>query len=157
MKLTNTILAALAAAVLATGALAEEMVRSQDPASVTAFLFEEGIPSKTDVDNYGDPMVMFRKGDQPYTIWFYDCVENAECASIRFYSGYETDGAVGLDFANMLNLENRFATALIDAEDDLVLIMDVLTGANGMPYSDFRNLLEVFVSLIEDAEMQMDN
>ena len=157
MKLTKTILAALAAAVVATGALAEEMVRSQDPSSVTAFLFEEGIPSKTDVDSYGDPLVMFRKGDQPYTIWFYGCTENADCGSIRFYSGYETDGAVGIDFANKLNLENRFATALIDQEDDLVLVMDVLTGANGMVYSDFRSLLEMFISKIEDAQVQMNN
>ncbi len=156
MKTKGLFLAAIASAAFATAAFAEDLVRAQDPSTVTAFLFEEGIPSKTDVDGVGDPLVQFRKGDQPYLIFFYDCTDNADCASLRFYSGYETNGAVDADFANKLNNENRFATTLIDDEDDLVLHMDVLTGQNGMTYKDFRNLMDIFISLVEDAQAQMD-
>jgi len=156
MKIRAILCAALASAMLATGAMAQDMIRAQDPSTVTGFMFDEGIPTKTDVDNVGDPVVMFRKGDHPYVIMFYDCVENRECKSLRFYSGFETNGKVDVAFANMLNNENRFATALIDDEDDLVLIMDVLTGDNGLTTKDFKNLLDLFIALIDDARTQMN-
>lgn len=151
MKPRTLFVAALAAASFATSALAEDVVRAQDPASVTAYLFEKDIPSKTDVDPYGDPMVMFRRGDQPFLIFFFDCTNNANCVSLRFYSGYETNGSVGADAANMLNQKNRFTTALIDDEDDLVFHMDVLTGDNGMNYNNFGNLLDIFIAAVENG------
>lgn len=152
MKTTKFLASALVAASFATGALAQDVVRAEDPESVTAFLFDQGIASKVDVDSYGDPMIKFRTRDHPYTIFFYDCTDNAQCGSVRFYIGYQTDGAVGLDVVNSMNSENRFMMASIDDEDDVVLTMDVLTGEYGLSQNDFRKLLNVFVDLSAEFE-----
>lgn len=152
MRTVKLLASALVAASFTTAALADDIVRAEDPASITAFLFDEGIASKVDTDSYGDPMIQFRKGDNPYSIFFYECTDNANCGSIRFYIGYQTDGEVGLDVVNSLNAENRFMMAAIDDEDDVVLTMDVLTGEFGLSYDDFRKLLDVFIDLSGEFE-----
>lgn len=143
---------AFAVAGLAGAAMAQEAARAEDPGSITAVLFDQGIASKVDKDSYGDPMVKFRKGDRQYTIFFYNCTDGAACTNIQFYIGYETDGEVGLDVVNAMNAENRFATAAIDDEDDVVFTLDVLTGAYGLAPDDFTSLLDLFVGTAAEFE-----
>jgi Putative bacterial sensory transduction regulator len=152
MKHKLLLAAGLTAAILAGPAMAQDAVRAEDPSSLTAFLFDEGIASKVDVDSYGDPMVQFRKGDRQYTIFFYNCTDNANCTNVQFYIGYETDGAVGTDLVNALNRENRFASAAIDDEDDVVFTMDVMTGDFGLSRDNFNQLLDAFVDAAAEFE-----
>ncbi|GKY86915.1 YbjN domain-containing protein [Sinisalibacter aestuarii] len=152
MTIKLLLAAGIAASAFAGAAMAQDAVRAEDPASLTAFLFDTGIASKVDVDSYGDPMVQFRKGDRQYTIFFYNCTDNAACTNVQFYIGYETDGEVGMDVVNALNQENRFASAAIDDEDDVVFTMDVLTGAYGLSREDFGLLLDVFVEAAAEFE-----
>lgn len=143
---------ALFALALGGAAAAQDMVRAQDPGSVTNFLFNKGIASKSETDNYGDPLVRFRIEDYPYSIFFYDCTDNANCASLRFYLGFDTNGEVGLELVNTLNIENRFVNLAIDEEDDVIITMDLLTGEQGMSHDDFDNMLKLFIDLGKDAE-----
>lgn len=152
MKSVTFIATALVALALGGAAAAQDVVRAQDPGSITNYLFNQGIASKSETDNYGDPLIRFRIGDYPYSIFFYDCTDNANCASLRFYLGFETNGSVGMDKVNTLNLENRFVNLAIDDEDDVIITMDVLTGEQGMSHADFDNLVTLFIDLGEDAE-----
>ena len=145
MARTMFFAAALLASSFAGAAVAQEVVRAQDPASITAVLFNKGIASKVEVDSYGDPMIQFRDADRQYTIFFYNCADGADCSNIQFYLGYETNGDVGLDVVNAMNQENRFASAVIDGENDVVITMDVLTGDNGLSADDFGLLLDLFI------------
>lgn len=152
MKAGMGIALAMVAAGLASAASAQDAVRAEDPASITSVLFDEGIASKIDTDSYGDPMVQFRDGDRQYTIFFYNCTDGADCTNIQFYIGYETDGDVGMDVVNTMNAENRFTTAAIDDEDDVIFTMDVLTGDNGLSGEDFGLLLDLFVETAAEFE-----
>lgn len=156
MKTGILFTSALAAASIASAAMAQEAVKSEDPSSITAVLFDQGIASKLDTDSYGDPMVQFRKADRQYTIFFYNCTDGAQCTNIQFYIGYETDGEVGLDVVNAMNSENRFATAAIDDEDDVVFTMDVLTGDYGLAPRDFTSLLDLFVETAAEFEERVN-
>lgn len=152
MKSGMLIASAIAAASFATTAIAQDAVMAEDPASITAVLFDEGIASKVDTDSYGDPMVQFRKNDRQFTIFFYNCTDGAACSNIQFYIGYQTDGEVGVDVINDLNNENRFVTGAIDDEDDAVFTMDVLTGDYGLSPDDFGLLLDLFVESAAEFE-----
>lgn len=152
MKTRTLLMSALAAASFTGAAVAQDAVMAENPASITAVLFDQGIASKTDTDSYGDPMVQFRNGDRQFTIFFYNCTEGADCTNIQFYIGYETDGDVGLDVVNAMNSENRFATAAIDDENDVVFTMDVLTGDYGLSADDFSLLLDLFVETAQEFE-----
>lgn len=152
MKANLFITATFLVAGMAGAAMAADVVRAQDPGSLTGVLFDQGIASKVDTDSYGDPMVQFRKDDRQYTIFFYNCTDNKDCTNVQFYIGYDTNGEVGLDVVNSMNQDNRFTTAAIDDEDDVVMTMDVLTGENGMAASDFEMLLNLFVDAAADFE-----
>ena len=156
MKTAFLAVTALAAVGLAGAATAQDAVLAENPGSITSVLFDQGIASKVDTDSYGDPMVQFRKGDRQYTIFFYNCTDGAQCTNIQFYIGYETDGEVGLDVVNAMNAENRFATAAIDDEDDVVFTMDVLPGKYGLAPDDFTSLLDLFVGTAAEFEERVN-
>lgn len=147
--------AAVAVASLGSAALAQERVRAQDPDTVQAFLFEEGYPAQTMTDQYGDPMIRFRKGEQVYVVTFWDCTENANCASIRLMTYFVVDGAVGMEFANQLNNNNRFITAMIDSDGDLQFYRDERTGDVGLSRDEFRFLVQGIIDVAEDAQAKM--
>lgn len=153
MKLKLLFAAGLVVAGFATAAMAaDDDVFANDPSSITAALFDKGIASKTDTDSYGDPTVKFRTNDRQFTIFFYNCTDNAECTNIQVYIGYNTDGKVGLDVVNKMNQDDRYVMAAIDTEDDVVLTMDIMTGDNGMSRANFNDLLDLFVSTASDFE-----
>lgn len=152
MKSGVFLAAALAATGLAGAALAEGAVRAEDPSSIMAVLFDEGLVAKQEIDSYGDPIIYFRTGDRQYTIFFYDCTEGANCLSLQFYIGYETDGDVGVDFVNSMNSEFRFTSVEIDSEDDAIITLDVMTGLNGIAPGDFTQLLDLFVERAAEFE-----
>lgn len=152
MNLKLLLAAGFAAIVYTGAATAQDAVRAEDPSSLTAFLFDNGIASKVDTDSYGDPMVQFRTSDRQFTIFFYNCTDGADCTNVQFYIGYETDGDVGMDVVNEMNRTNRFTRAAIDEEDDVIMTMDVLTGNFGLSQDDFGQLLDLFVEASADFE-----
>jgi len=144
--------AALAATLGASAAWAGDTVTASEPTSLGTFFFDQGLASKLSEDSYGDPMVQFRKDNHEYTIFFYGCTANTDCTNLQFYIGYETDGQVGLDVVNSMNQDNRFVTAAIDDEDDVILTMDILTGSNGITSDDFALLYGLFLETVQDFE-----
>lgn len=144
--------AALSVALGATAAQAGDMITATEPTSLGTFFFDQGLASKLGEDSYGDPMVQFRKDDHAYTIFFYGCTANTDCTNLQFYIGYETDGEVGLDVVNSMNQDNRFVSAALDDEDDVILTMDVFTGATGIAADDFELLYNVFLETVMDFE-----
>lgn len=152
MKIITTFAFAVAMAAMATGAFAQDRIRAQDPSTLEAFLFDEGYPSKTGTDSYGDPAIQFRIGEQPFTITFWGCTNNTNCQWIRVASWFSISENVGADFVNELNNKNSFATAIIDPDRDLLFFRDELTGDTGMSRDDFRTIIKVFTDVVADAQ-----
>ena len=137
---------------MASTAVAADMIDAAKPDSVTAFFFNKGIASKQITDSYGDPLVQLRQDDREYLVFFYGCTDGAACNSLQLYRGYETDGKVGQDVVNDLNLEIRYVKAAIDKEDDVVMMLDIFTGSNGVPADEFEMLFGLFTETVAEFE-----
>lgn len=150
--ITIPLVTAALVAGMTSAAMAADMVDAAKPDSITAYFFGENIASKMLTDSYGDPLVELRHEDREYAVFFYGCTDGAACNSLQFYRGYETDGTVGLDAVNAINLEWRFVKASIDSEDDAVMTMDIHAGANGIPTDEFGQLFDIFTETVAEFE-----
>src|SRR5262245_44483911 len=110
---------AFALAVLAAGwagpALAQgQMVRAQDPNSVVRALQNAGYSATLGTDGVGDPMVTSAYGGTTFQVFFYNCSNHRECATVQFHSGYDLSRTISLDTINQWNKSQRFGRAYLD-------------------------------------------
>ena len=153
----RVILPAVAAASLvvasATAAAADPLLAS-NPTTFSNFFFDQGLPAQLTTDPAGDPFIEFRFEDATYPLFFYDCVDNADCLSVQFYTGFEMDAPVALERLNEWNSgERRFLRAYLTPENNVVhLEMDVATSSDGISARDFNDLLLLWVDRAREFE-----
>ena len=71
-----------------------QMVRAQDPQSVVRALQNGGYAAQLGVDKVGDPMITSAVNGTKFQIFFYNCANHRECATVQFHSGYDlTNGS----------------------------------------------------------------
>ena len=150
MQRYGLVLAALAAS-WALPAQAQ-MVRAQDPDSVVQALQAGGYAAQLGTDRVGDPMITSGVGGTTFQIFFYNCTDNRECATVQFHSGYNTDGSVSIESMNEWNRSKRFGRGYIDDENDAVLEMDVDLDDGGVSRLLFIDNMEFWQSLLGDFE-----
>jgi len=157
MKMKTLTGVAVAASVMGTLAAGADRVDAADPNTISQFFFDINVPTKLSTDSYGDPLISVRTDDGVgYAIFFYGCTDNANCTHVQFYRGYETDGQVGLDIVNELNVEHNFVKLMLDDEDDVIILMDVLTGEGGMDPIDFDALYGQLNKVVEAFETRVN-
>lgn len=125
-----------------------QMVRAQDPQSVVNAMQAAGYSAKLGKDKVGDPMITSASSGTNFTVFFYNCIDNKECATVQFWSGYNTKEPISLQQINAWNAGQRFARAFNDKEDDPVLEMDVDLDDGGMSRALFEDNLQYWVSLM---------
>lgn len=156
-------LAAAALALLATPALAQGtktldvneqgIVIASQPMTFVEFFENAGFPARLTEDSVGDPLVEYRSNGDKMSLFFYDCTDNRDCQAVQFYSGYRTDGDVGLATINEWNTDRRFIRAYLTDEGVSRIEMDVATSDDGLTYGDFEALLDLWLDsrvLFED-------
>ena len=109
MKRYGLLLAALAAG-WALPAQAQ-MVRAQDPGSVVRALQNGGYAAQLGTDKVGDPMITSGVNGTTFQVFFYNCTNHRECATVQFHSGYDLTNPVTLDRINEWNRSQRFGRA----------------------------------------------
>ena len=90
-----------------------------------ALLLHQVHPAKLGTDKMGDPMITSGVGGTTFQVFFYNCTNNKDCATVQFHSGYDLKTPVSLDKLNEWNRTKRFGRAFLDAENDPILQMDV--------------------------------
>ncbi|HYD24362.1 MAG TPA: YbjN domain-containing protein [Croceibacterium sp.] len=150
MKSNWLALAAIAAA-WAVPAQAQ-MVRAQDPGSVVRALQDGGYAAKLGTDQVGDPMITSGVGGTTFQIFFYNCTDHAECATVQFHSGYDFTTSPGLETINEWNRNNRFGRAYLDDEDDPIIEMDVDLDDGGLSPLLFIDNIEFWESTLSNFE-----
>jgi len=150
MKSTWLAIAA-AAAVWAAPAQAQ-MVRAQDPESVVRALQGAGYAAKLGVDKVGDPMITSGVSGTTFQIFFYNCTDHKECATVQFHSGYKVATPVSLERINEWNRSQRFGRAYLDKEDDPILEMDVDLDDGGISQLLFIDNIEFWASVLGNFE-----
>lgn len=144
---------ALAAGALALGAPAQAgAVRAQDPASVVTALQNAGYAAKLGTDKVGDPMITSGINGTTFQIFFYNCTDHRQCATVQFHAGYDLDKSASFEVINDYNRSQRFGRAFIDKEGDPILEMDVDLDDGGMSSELFIDNVEFWTSILDKFE-----
>jgi hypothetical protein len=129
-----------------------QMVRAQDPGSLVRALQEAGYVAKLGTDKVGDPMIGSGVSGTSFQIYFYNCTDHKECATVNFYSSYKLDKPNSLEQINEWNRNKRFTRAHLDQEKNSVLEMDVDLDDGGMSPALFIDNIEFWGNLLPDFE-----
>jgi hypothetical protein len=128
------------------------MVRGQDPQSVVAALQNAGYSAKLGVDKVGDPMITSGVSGTTFQLFFYNCANHRECATVQFHSGYDLNTPTSLETINQWNQSQRFGRAYLDKENDPILEMDVDLDDGGVSPLLFIDNVEFWSSVLERFE-----
>ena len=149
----KTLLFAVAAlaGVSSTAVLADN-VRAQDPQSLVDALQAGGYAAKLGVDKVGDPMITSGVSGTTFQIFFYNCTDHKECATVTFHSGYDLTSQPSLELVNEWNRAQRFGRAYLDKENDPILEMDVDLDDGGVAPLLFIDNIEFWTSVLGKFE-----
>ena len=143
--------AALATAVTAAPAQAQ-LVRAQDPQSLVRALQNGGYSAELGVDGVGDPKITSSSSGTTFQIFFYNCTNHKECATIQFHSGYHLEQSPTLDLINQWNRSQRFGRGYLDKTNDPILEMDVDLDDGGLSPALFIDNVEFWTSVLPKFE-----
>ncbi|HEX6377253.1 MAG TPA: YbjN domain-containing protein [Allosphingosinicella sp.] len=144
---------AIAAVAIACAVPAQaQMVTAQDPESVVRALQQGGYAAKLGTDKVGDPMITSGVSGTTFQIFFYNCTDHKQCATVQFHSGYKVGTPVGLERINEWNRSQRFGRAFLDKENDPILEMDVDLDDGGMSPLLFIDNIEFWASVLGNFE-----
>ncbi len=133
-----------------------KMVRAQDPQSLVADLQANGYAAELGVDKVGDPMITSSVAGTKFQIFFYNCTNHAQCATVTFHSGYDMpDNSTPLDLMNDWNRSKRFGRAYLDKETDPILEMDVDLDDGGEAPLLFIDNIEFWAGILSDFEKRI--
>ncbi len=129
-----------------------QMVRGQDPQSVTSALQGAGYKAELTKDDSGDPMIRSTSSGSNFAIFFYGCTRNSDCRRIQFFAGYTHDKSPSLSQMNDWNSRKPFARAYISDKGAARLEMDVDLDDGGMSRLLFEDNLEFWTLLMAEFE-----
>ena len=87
-----------------------------------------------------------------FQVFFYNCTNNRECATVQFHSGYDLNRTISLEAINEWNRSQRFGRAYLDRENDPILEMDVDLDDGGISPLLFIDNIEFWASVLTNFE-----
>jgi len=132
-----------------------QMVTAQDPGTVVQALQKAGYAAKLGTDKVGDPMITSGVSGTTFQIFFYNCRDHKQCATVQFHSGYDLKESIGLERINEWNRSQRFGRAYLDKENDPILEMDVDLDDGGISQPLFIDNMEFWASVLAKFEQHI--
>lgn len=131
-----------------------QAITAKDPGSIVSALQSKGYQAQLDKDKGGDPLIRSASSGSKFNVFFYNCTEGSDCATVQFYSGYETedDATPSFEKINEWNRTKRFGRAYIDAEGEPVIEMDVDLDDGGMSQALFMDNVEFWTAVMAEFE-----
>jgi len=153
----RTAIFAVAIGLLAASPALAQQVTAKDPQSVARALVASGYRAEMKKDGEGDPMIMSASSGTKFGVFFYNCTNHANCATVQFHAGFDTDPgkAPSLEKINAWNRTQRFGRAYLDNEGDPVIEMDIDLDDGGMSQPLFLDNLEFWVSVLAQFEKEI--
>ena len=114
------------------------MVCANAPQTVVAALQAAGYKAALDKDKAGDPMIESAASGYNFTIYFYECAENKDCASLQFLASFDPEDSNTAELANRWNRTKRFSQMSVEEDKTLNFRFDVSTmgGLNQKNFAD---------------------
>lgn len=147
---------AIAAAILSmTAPVWADSILASKPDSILGWFQDEGFVAKSETDNQGDPKLRIRYYGTSFSIYFYGCKGNADCKSIQFYSGYNTDD-ISVEHLNEWNTNYRYLRAYLTESGSSRIEYDVYLGDDGLSKQDFSEVVDAWLGGLSEFETHID-
>ncbi|AKH41918.1 hypothetical protein WYH_00867 [Croceibacterium atlanticum] len=150
------IAAAMALAFAATPAMAQDgaecpagLVCASEPQTVVDALERAGLEPELGTDDQGDPKIVGQHGNWTFNLFFYDCVDNADCKALQFEIAFNNDDGLNtLELANEWNRTKRFGQLSLGENDLLNFSYDV-TAVGGLTQDNFADVADWWIVLLD--------
>ncbi len=151
----RAILAAALAALMAGSAQAADkescaaaMICASAPQSVVDALQKAGYKAVlTNSETTGNPMIESAANGYNFHIFFYECEEKKNCASLQFSIAFAGEEANTPQLANMWNKKMRFMQMSVDDQKVLSVSYDLST-IGGLNQKNFADVAEWWVYML---------
>lgn len=130
-------------------AFSEGMLIAADPQSIVEALQTLGHTATLGVDKVGDPTISSEIEGTQYGIYFYGCVEHANCQYLHFQAGWDLPDGWTLEAANQWNAGTIVTDAALDAEMDPILEYFVTT-TGGLNQANFADAVDWWRLMLSD-------
>jgi hypothetical protein len=117
------------------------LICASKPDTVFAAMEKAGFKPKLTTDTDGDPMIESDEAAYHFDVYFYDCVEHRNCASLRFEVLFDKAPENTAAFANKWNVQSRLLTTFVRADEKFVGTADVST-VGGLNAANFADVLD---------------
>ncbi|HZU91590.1 MAG TPA: YbjN domain-containing protein [Stellaceae bacterium] len=123
---------------------------------VAQWLQADGYQAKIVTEKNGAKTITSSSGGVNFHIGFYDC-RSERCASLQFFAGFDTHGALNPVKMNEWNHTKRWARGYVDQVDDPWIEMDVDLSPGGTydilndEFAIWRNVLGDFSRFIRSS------
>ena len=153
----RALILAIAAVSLGASPAFAQQVTAQDPQSVASALLAAGYKAEVKKDDTGDPLISSSSSGSKFAIFFYNCSNNANCATVQFHAAFDTptDKTPSLEQINAWNRTQRFGRAYLDKEGDPAIEMDIDLDDGGISQALFIDNLEFWVSVLAEFEKEI--
>lgn len=130
------------------------MITATDPEAIAAVLQSEGYAAKVEKTSDGDPVIRSKSSGSSFAVYFYNCSDGKDCATIQFSSGYDTESGKqpSLEKINAWNRDRRFGNAYLDEENDPIIEMDIDLDDGGMSRDLFVDNFEFWTTVMSEFE-----
>ena len=110
----------------------------------------------SDVDDYGDPLILTDYDGYEGQIVFYGCDDDRHdgCDSVQFTVGLDREQPMPIEMVNDLVANERFVSISLDEDGDPWLTWDVVT-LDGIPASVFLYSVRQFASQVNAVADQV--
>lgn len=125
------------------------MVCASAPQTVVDAIQAVGYKAKLSKSkNTGNPMIESAASGYSYTIFFYECEETRNCASLQFNVSFEDDGTNSVELANLWNKQKRFSQMAFDDEDKSLMFTYDVTTLGGLNQKNFADVVDWWATIL---------
>jgi hypothetical protein len=129
-------------------ACGKDLVCASAPQTIVAALQKAGYKaSLSKSKSTGNPMIESAAAGYDYRIFFYECEDNAHCASIQFAISFADDGTNTPELANLWNKDKRFSQMSVDEDKSLNFSYDVTT-YGGLNQRNFADVIDWWATML---------
>lgn len=129
----------LTAALFLAAPVHAQTVDAADPQSVVNALQTLGYRAQLEKDDTGDPLIRTTISGLNNSIYFYGCVNGADCMELQFFVWMDLNDPVSLEKVNDWNDRKVAGSAAVDPQGDVRLRFFVVT-EGGLPMADFERV-----------------
>jgi len=125
----------------------KDLICASAPRTVADALLRAGYQGRIDSDGEGDPLILSSTAGYKFNVFFYDCKEHKECASLQLLVSITPSKPRDLAFVNKWNTDKRFGQLSLTKDGDLRLTHDFST-VGGVTRANFADTIEWWSSIV---------